>query len=207
MRQKRRGRPRAFTETAALAAAVDVFSSRGFTGASLDDLSAAMNMSRPSIYNAFGDKEGVYRQALAFFVGRMRAAVQDKVIPEPDLAKALDRFYLTALGVYFADTPPRGCFLFCTAPVEAITHPEILSDLAALTQEIDTTLEAKFRQAQALGDYAPDVDAKSVARIAQGVLHTLAIRARAGESHGALKRLARTAVKMLCAFGDYPRQV
>lgn len=202
MIKRSRGRPRKFNHEQAMVAAVDVFSRKGFTGASLDDLADAMQMTRPSIYNAYGDKEGVYRQALLSFIGHMREAMSEHVVPEPDLAKALEMAYLTALGVYFSAEPPRGCFLFCTAPVEAITHPEIFDDLNELMHEIDGLFEMKFREAQARGSYSRDVDVKSVARVAQGVLHTLAIRSRAGESLATLKKLVRTAVPMLCEYGQ-----
>ncbi len=57
---KRRGRPRAYQPEVALARALDVFWKEGFAGTSLDDLSAATGMNRPSLYGAFGDKRELY---------------------------------------------------------------------------------------------------------------------------------------------------
>lgn len=54
--KKRRGRPRAYEPDVALAKALDLFRKDGFAGTSLDDLSAATGMNRPSLYGAFGDK-------------------------------------------------------------------------------------------------------------------------------------------------------
>ena len=51
---KRRGRPRAYEPELALARALDVFWKDGFAATSLDDLSAATGMNRPSLYGAFG---------------------------------------------------------------------------------------------------------------------------------------------------------
>ena len=56
---KQRGRPKLYDANTALEAAGAVFWSKGFSGTSLDDLSTAMGMNRPSIYRAFGDKEAV----------------------------------------------------------------------------------------------------------------------------------------------------
>jgi TetR/AcrR family transcriptional regulator, copper-responsive repressor len=198
MNKRARGRPRQYTHEQAMAGAVDIFSRKGFSGASLDELALAMQMNRPSIYNAFGDKEAVYRQALQFFVEHLRAAMRELVVDEPDLKTALTNAYLTALSVYFAQQPARGCFMFCTAPVEALNHPEIHADMAALLAELDGLFEAKLREAQLAGHYPADADIKSVAKLAQGILHTLAIRSRAGESQTSLKRLVKTAVPMLC---------
>lgn len=49
-----RGRPRAFDRTAALERAIDVFWEKGFEGASMADLTAAMGIGTTSLYAAFG---------------------------------------------------------------------------------------------------------------------------------------------------------
>src|SRR3974390_3412078 len=60
---RRRGRPRAFEPDAALGKAMDAFWKDGFAATSLDDLSAATGLNRPSLYGAFGDKRALYLQA------------------------------------------------------------------------------------------------------------------------------------------------
>ncbi len=60
---RRRGRPRAFEPETALIQAMDVFWQDGFAGTSLDALSAATGLNRPSLYGAFGDKRALYLQA------------------------------------------------------------------------------------------------------------------------------------------------
>ena len=74
-----RGRPRAFEAETALAQAMDVFWSDGFAATSLDDISAATGLNRPSLYGAFGDKRALYLQAYGQYRKRVnesfRAAV------------------------------------------------------------------------------------------------------------------------------------
>src|SRR5271167_5225405 len=60
---RRRGRPRAFEPEAALGHAMDVFWKDGFAATSLDDLTAATGLNRPSLYGAFGNKRALYIQA------------------------------------------------------------------------------------------------------------------------------------------------
>src|ERR1700753_3326323 len=57
---KRRGRPRAYEPEIALGKALELFRKDGFAATSLDDLSAATGMNRPSLYGAFGDKRDLY---------------------------------------------------------------------------------------------------------------------------------------------------
>ena len=66
-----RGRPRAFEADIALAQAMDVFWSDGFAATSLDDISAATGLNRPSLYGAFGDKRALYLQAYGQYRKRM----------------------------------------------------------------------------------------------------------------------------------------
>ena len=58
------GRPRGFDVDAALDRAAEVFRTRGYDGASLDDLTAAMGIGRPSLYAAFGDKRKLFMRCL-----------------------------------------------------------------------------------------------------------------------------------------------
>src|SRR6201991_949093 len=70
---KRRGRPRAYQPDVALARALDVFWKDGFAATSLDDLSAATGMNRPSLYGAFGDKRELYKKTYESYRNRARA--------------------------------------------------------------------------------------------------------------------------------------
>ena len=192
-----RGRPRQFDADAALASATGVFWARGFAATSLDDLGSAMRMGRPSIANAFGDKEALYRQACARFSGQLQRQVGRRLSEEPDLGKALTAFYYAALDVYFASEPALGCFVMCTAPVEAVAHPRVREDLARLIAEIDDILADRFAQARKDGQFPASGDPKAAAQLTQAVLHSLAIRARSGASKASLRKLARQAVEAL----------
>src|SRR5437879_8967007 len=72
---KRRGRPRAYQPEEALGRALDLFRKGGFAATSLDDLSAATGMNRPSLYGAFGDKRELYIKSCARYRSDARAAM------------------------------------------------------------------------------------------------------------------------------------
>ncbi|MEC4589965.1 MULTISPECIES: TetR/AcrR family transcriptional regulator [Nitrospirillum] len=196
---KRRGRPRAYDPEEALRRAMDAFWKSGYSGTSLDDLSAATGMNRPSLYAAFGDKRSLYLKALAYYwqvaLGTMRADLaQDR-----PLADSLMRAYEGALSIYFSgDDRPRGCFVVGTAVTEAMEDAEIRESLMTGFLEFDADFEARFRMARDNGELREDADPATLATLATAVMHTIAIRARTGTPRADLAEFARKAVRAIC---------
>src|SRR6201995_3955000 len=104
---KRRGRPRAYEPEVALAKALDLFRKDGFAATSLDDLSAATGMNRPSLYGAFGDKRELFIKSYRRYRDDARAALIDIFRDEMPIRKRLERIYAGALNIYLAGESPR----------------------------------------------------------------------------------------------------
>lgn len=62
------GRTRTFDRDAVLGSAMNLFRQRGYRDVSIGDLERATGLVSGSIYNAFGDKAGLFRAALDFYV-------------------------------------------------------------------------------------------------------------------------------------------
>jgi AcrR family transcriptional regulator len=62
------GRTRTFDRDAVLASAMNLFRQRGYRDVSIGDLEQATGLVSGSIYNAFGDKAGLFRAALDYYV-------------------------------------------------------------------------------------------------------------------------------------------
>src|SRR6266851_9099415 len=149
----RRGRPRAYNPDAALARAVDAFWDAGFAATSLDDLSLAMGMNRPSLYGAFGDKQALYRKALDLYRTRTREALGRALGGDHPLRIALRNVYDTAIAIYLSgDKGARGCFIISTAVAQAVTDPDARTALADTLREIDDGFAARIARAQRSGE-------------------------------------------------------
>lgn len=59
-----RGRPREFVLEDALDRAIEVFWRQGYEGTTLDDLTTAMGINRPSLYAAFGNRQETFKLAV-----------------------------------------------------------------------------------------------------------------------------------------------
>jgi len=88
---KRRGRPRAYEPDVALGKALDLFRKDGFAATSLDDLSAATGMNRPSLYGAFGDKRELYIKSYQRYRADARAAMLEIFRDELPIRNRLQR--------------------------------------------------------------------------------------------------------------------
>lgn len=195
----KRGRPRAYDPETALGQAQGVFWRTGFAATSLDDLSIATQMNRPSLYAAFGDKHALYRTLLERYRAMARAAMTDALAPDLSLREGLRRVYDSALALYLAgDKDARGCFMIGTAVTEAVEDREVRASLAEGLREIDRAFEARFRLAQEQGELAREADPAALATLASGALYFLAIRSRAGEARAVLDQAAEAAVDLIC---------
>lgn len=192
-----RGRPRQFDEEAALTAAMLTFWEKGVSATTLDDLEAAMEMTRPSIYLAFGDKEALYRRALARFCGQLDQGVDQTLEGPSRLRPALVAFFDGAIEVYTSTQPSMGCLMVCTAPAEALSRPDVGADLADLFERLDRALERRLRRAIDDGELPQETSAGLTAQLLQATLQSVALRARAGTPKHQLQKLARHAVERL----------
>lgn len=196
---ERRGRPRAYDPQAALLRAMDAFWKNGYAGTSLDDISAATGMNRPSLYAAFGDKQKLYLKALAHYWELRFAEIREALARDQALDEALIGVYEAALSIYFSgDARPRGCFVIGTAVTEAVEDATVRSSLAAGIQAFDADFEARFQRAREKGELKREADPAALAVLATATMHTIAIRARAGISRSELRELARKAVRVMC---------
>ena len=196
---ERRGRPRAYDPDTALDQALGVFWTQGFAATSLDDLSAATHMNRPSLYGAFGDKQALYRTLLDRYRADARAAMAEALDPKLSLREGLLRVYATALALYLAgQKDARGCFMIGTAVTEAVENRAVRTELAAGLREIDDAFEARLRLAQQTGELPPTANPAALAKLASAALYFLAIRSRTGEPHATLDEAATAAVDLIC---------
>lgn len=194
-----RGRPRSYDPATALDQARAAFWNTGYAATSLDDLSVATGLNRPSLYGAFGDKKALYLKALEKSRAETTAALATAMAPDEHLRAALTRVYDAAAAIYMrGDHGPRGCFLIGTAVTEAVDDPEIRAVLAAALAEIDAAFEARIRRAMEVGNLPLSTDAAGMAKVATAVMNAMAVRARAGGDLATLRAMGAAVTDLIC---------
>ena len=195
---KRRGRPRAYQPEIALGKALDLFRKDGFTATSLDDLSAATGMNRPSLYGAFGDKRELYIKSYQRYRADARAAMIDIFRDQLPIRERLERIYAAALDIYLSgEAGPRGCFTVMTAASEAVADPDIRKLVLEGFFELDKAFAACFRLAKENGELSESADPEVLAQLASATIHTIAIRARAQVPRKELEAIVKGAIEVM----------
>ena len=196
---KRRGRPRAYEPEVALARALDVFWKEGFAATSLDDLSAATGMNRPSLYGAFGDKRELYIKSYQSYRDRARQRMGEAFAAGLPMRDLLERIYSIALDMYLSGKDgPRGCFTVMTAASEAVSDPAIRELVLTGLIETDRFFGRIFKRAQERGELAASANPQTLALLASATLHTIAVRARAQVPRAELDAIVAGALDMMC---------
>jgi len=195
---KRRGRPRAYEPDVALGKALDLFRTQGFAATSLDDLSEATGMNRPSLYGAFGDKRELYIKSYQRYREDARASMVEIFRQEMPVRQRLERIFASALNIYLSgETGPRGCFTVVTAASEAVGDPDIRAMVLDGLNELDKAFASCFRRAKEKGELPESADPAVLAQLASATVHSIAIRSRARVSRKELEAIVKGAIDVM----------
>ena len=195
---KRRGRPRAYEPDVALGKALDLFRTQGFAATSLDDLSEATGMNRPSLYGAFGDKRELYIKSYQRYREEARASMVEIFRQEMPVRRRLERIFASALNIYLSgETGPRGCFTVVTAASEAVGDPDIRAMVLDGLAELDKAFASCFRRAREKGELPESADPAVLAQLASATVHSIAIRSRARVSRKDLEAIVKGAIDVM----------
>jgi TetR/AcrR family transcriptional repressor of nem operon len=104
-------RPRGFEESAVLDAVTRAFWAGGYEGTSTRDIVGRTGLTQSSLYNAFGDKRAMFRQALDHYLANTLRERIARLERNPSPERAVAAFFWELLERSFADPLHRGCLL------------------------------------------------------------------------------------------------
>ncbi len=199
-----RGRPRSFDTDQVLGRVRDTFWRYGYAGTSMDQLSAATGLHKPSLYGAFGDKKRLYLAALDNYLAEIRAQFGE-AFAIPDLFDSLDAMIEWAIDKFVGkDGAGAGCFMMNTAMPEAAEDPEISRVIREAMDSLDRALVRRFEKAIEAGQISPDADPQALAMVMVANHYEISGRARAGYSREELRALGDRTLRLVRAMCGPP---
>lgn len=190
------GRPRTFDCDIALDRAMEVFWRHGYEGATIAQLTDAMGINPPSLYAAFGSKEGLLKAALDRYTER-RAAWMDEVLNAPTAREVAERM-LTGIADKQTDPAnPPGCLLVQGGLACGTGSAGVPFELATRRAQTEDQLRDRFVRAREEGDLQPSADPTALARYISAVSVGMGVMASSGADRAALREVAAVAVKAI----------
>ena len=187
------GRHREFDVEKALDAALCVFWRKGYEGASYADLTEATGVERPALYSAFGNKEALFRRALARYderyLGYVEAALQ---LPTAREVVAHILYNAADLNTRYPDH--TGCFAINGALSVSDEAEPVRQALIEYRAAGQAKLRERFERAKAEGDLPETARPDVLAAFVMAVTHGMAVQAKAGLSRDMLEAVAGQAL-------------
>lgn len=175
------GRPRSFDRDTALAAAVEQFWRLGYEETSVASLTAAMGVSPPSLYAAFGDKHRLFEEASATYFRRTCEAF-DEAAQLPTARETIRRMFDDTARAHTNATTPPGCLM--------LTEPRLTAQREELHRRLRERLDRGVRE----GDLPPDSRTDELASFLVAVLRGMSGSARDGGTLEDLRAISETAM-------------
>lgn len=187
-------RLREFDIDTATERALRLFWEKGYEGATLGELTEAMGIGRPSLYAAFGNKEGLFLRALERYASEHGQGVTRALDAETarEVVTRIWRFYADAAG---QPDRPRGCLLVQGA---LACGDEGRAARVALTEKRhfgEAALIARLQRARREGDLPSDVKPVDLAHYVWTVCYGLAVRAAGGAGRDEQRRVVQLALR------------
>jgi AcrR family transcriptional regulator len=190
-----KGRPREFCVDAALTAALGVFWSKGYEGATMADLTQAMGITKPSIYAAFGNKESLFHKALDLYEAEKLAYTRE-ALDRPTARGVAEHLMRGAIAAQTNDCGPSGCLRVITSSACGAEGESIKADVMKRRASSQAALVSRFHQAQVDGDLPAHLEPEALTAYLYAILQGMAVQAGSGATRADLERVVDTSLAM-----------
>jgi len=188
-------RPRSFNPDETLDLARDVFWRKGFQSTSLDDITAATGLAKPSLYAAFGDKNALFLKVLDRYHERITANAQ-RILNEGPSARGAIECWLTGFVPFCSGVRgSRGCLSINTAADGTSDQNEVRKKVERFNRKLEELLRNRLRadRAQFSDAFDPDSAAHTIMAIYLGLM----VMARDAPDAARVRATLNQAMKLL----------
>lgn len=189
---RKTGRPLSFDREDVLQKAMLAFWDSGYETTSISDLTAAMGVTAPSLYAAFGNKQQLFLEAMHRYAGD-HTALEKAMADAPTAREAVTEMLRRAAVLYTGETTPPGCLLASAAatgsPEAAVVRDAVAAERRGVRAIIIRRIEVDIANGLMPFDTRPAVLADLTLAVTQG----MSVLARDGADRASLLAVAETA--------------
>ena len=190
-------RPRKFDEAEVVAQATQVFFAKGYRRTTPQDLLDATGLSKSSLYNTFGNKEGLFARALDQYADMQREMLGG-ALDRPTLRESLESMYEQVVRTSAAvehGGMGMSC-LMCTATLEVEPcEPDLIDQVRQGRANAVGLIADRLERAQVAGELPKDSDPGDLAAFLYNTNMGLVVLGRAGTPTQTLRAVATQAIQ------------
>jgi AcrR family transcriptional regulator len=194
---RRPGRPLSFDRQAALQQAMLTFWRHGYETTSINDLTAAMGVTAPSIYTAFGDKKRLFLEAMRLYAGSPDD-LQNSLDQAATARDAVSEMLTSAAYAFTGETTPRGCLLASATASGSKDSAAVQTAVADVRRDIIARLKARIDRDVTAGVLPDTASAPTLAAMVVAVIQGMSVLARDGVERESLLKISS------CALDGWP---
>ncbi len=174
-----------------------VFWAQGYEGTQLGDLTAAIGITPPSFYAAFGSKEAAFREAVELYASTAGAGPLRALAEHAGVRDAIRAMLKASVDVALSAPQSGGCLVIlgvmnCHADTEPLR--ELLMNLRKRNA---ARIRERLKRGVAEGELPEDAEVSSLARYYGAVMQAISMQARDGASRRELEALIAPAMAAL----------
>lgn len=171
-----------------------VFWEHGYEAASISDLTAAMGITPPSLYAAFGDKAHLFMQAIERYNSGPGGFGQRALDEEPTARRAIQRLLEEAADELTREGHPLGCMMVMATTNCSVAAEHIQKALVKRRALGVAAMQARIQRGIDAGELPGGSDAGALANFYATVYQGLSMQAKDGVPRASL--LASVAMAM-----------
>jgi len=170
-----------------------VFWDKGFAGASMSDLTSAMGIASPSLYAAFGSKEGLYREAIELYV-RSQGGLLWEAMDAPTAREGIERLLRGIARQFTSGENPCGCMVIQSAALAVEMSPELSATLCEVRALSGDAIRSRLSRAVEEGEIVSSADVRAIADFYLTIHKGLSLSAKGGATHEELDSIVTSAL-------------
>lgn len=191
------GRNKEFDRDEVLQRAMEVFWSRGYEAASIQDLIKHMGINRQSLYDTFGDKHALYLQALDRYREVETRKLFELLEKRGSVRKALGQLFGKVVGGSLCSGERRGCFMVNATSELAGRCKATAARACGNMDSMENALYRALVRGKKEGELRGVRDHRAVARFLYCNLQGLALMAKATPDRKRLEDVVKVTLSVL----------
>jgi TetR/AcrR family transcriptional regulator, transcriptional repressor for nem operon len=165
-------RPRTFDPYDVLLAARQIFWRKGYQSTSLDDITEATGLTKPSLYAAFGDKASLFLKVLDHYHEQLIRRSERILSEAPNARAAVEAWLTSLLPICSGEKGRNGCLSVNTLTDGGLNDAAVEKSIANFNERLESLILNRLQadRAQFAADFDPVAAARTIMAVYIGLM-------------------------------------